>query len=395
MNMMTLRDVDVTGKRVLVRVDFNVPLKDGEILDDTRITAALPTITYLMDRKARVILVTHLGRPKGKVVPEMSVRPLVKHISNVLGRRIMFASDCGGPDSQRLVSEMSDGEVVLLENVRFDPGEETNDEDLGYALAKLADIYVDDAFGDSHRAHASTVVVTEYLPSVAGFLMEKEVQSLSAAIENPERPFAIILGGAKVKDKISVIENLLDKIDYLLIGGVMGNTFLKAQGYNLGSTRVDEDGLEIARDIIRKAAARGVELVLPQDLVVADKFAPDAESKVVDINNTPAGWMALDLGPATIQAFTERLQKCKTIIWNGPLGVYEFDKFAVGTIEIAKVMASTKVMTIVGGGDVVAAIEKAGVAEQMFHISTGGGASLEFLSGQKLPGVVALVRSEG
>lgn len=395
MNMKTLRDVDVTGKRVLVRVDFNVPLKDGEILDDTRITAALPTITYLMDRRARVILVTHLGRPKGKVVPDMSVRPLVKHISNILGRRIMFASDCGGPDSQRLVSEMSDGEVVLLENVRFDPGEETNDEDLGYALAKLADIYVDDAFGDSHRAHASTVVVTEYLPAVAGFLMEKEVKSLSAAIENPERPFAIILGGSKVEDKISVIENLLDKIDFLLIGGVMGNTFLKAQGYDLGSTRVDEDGLEIARDIIKKATARGVELVLPRDLVVADKFAPDAESKVVDINKTPAGWMALDLGPVTIQAFTERLQKCKTIIWNGPLGVYEFDKFAVGTIEIAKVMASTKVMTIVGGGDVVAAIEKAGVAEQMFHISTGGGASLEFLSGQKLPGVVALLRSEG
>jgi len=392
MNMKTLRDVDVTGKRVLVRVDFNVPLKDGEILDDTRIRAALPTITYLMDRRARVILVTHLGRPKGKVVPEMSVRPLVKHISSILGRRIMFASDCGGPDSQRLVSEMNDGEVVLLENVRFDPGEETNDEDLGYALAKLADIYVDDAFGDSHRAHASTVVVTEYLPAVAGFLMEKEVQSLSAAIENPDRPFAIILGGSKVEDKISIIENLLDKIDFLLIGGVMGNTFLKAQGYDLGGTRVDEDGLEIAREIIKKATAQGVELVLPQDLVVADKFAPDAESKVVDINNTPAGWMALDIGPVTIQAFTERLQKCKTIIWNGPLGVYEFDKFAVGTIEIAKVMASTKGMTIVGGGDVVAAIEKAGVADRMFHISTGGGASLEFLSGQKLPGVVALTK---
>lgn len=392
MLMKTLKDVDVAGKRVLVRVDFNVPLQDGVILDDTRITAALPTITYLIERKAQVILVTHLGRPKGKVVPAMSVRPLVKHISNVLGRRIKFASDCGGLDSQRVVSEMSDGEVVLLENVRFDPGEETNDEELGNALAKLAEIYVDDAFGDAHRAHASTVVVTEYLPAVAGFLMEKEVNSLSAAIENPERPFAMILGGAKVEDKIPVVENLLGKIDFLLIGGVMGNTFLKAQGYDLGSTRVDEEGLAVARDIIKKAAAKGVELVLPLDLVVADKFDPEAGSQVVDIDKTPAGWMALDIGPATIQAFTERLQKAKTIVWNGPLGVYEFDKFAVGTIEIAKAMAKTKAKTIVGGGDVVAAIEKAGVAEQIFHISTGGGASLEFLAGQSLPGVAALLK---
>jgi len=392
MQMKTLRDVDVTGKRVLVRVDFNVPLQNGEILDDTRITAALPTINYLMERKARIILVTHLGRPKGKVVPEMSVRPLVRHISNILGRRIMFASDCGGPDSERVVSEMGDGEVVLLENVRFDPGEETNDEDLGNALAKLADIYVDDAFGDAHRAHASTVVVTQYLPAVAGFLMEKEVNSLSVAIENPARPFAMILGGSKVEDKIPVVENLIDKIDFLLIGGVMGNTFLKAQGYDLGSTKVDEEGLEIAREIIKKAAAQGVELVLPQDLVVADKFAADAEAKVVELDQTPAGWMALDLGPRTIKAFSERLQKAKTIVWNGPLGVYEFDKFAVGTTEVAKAMANTQAKTIVGGGDVVAAIEKAGVADKMYHISTGGGASLEFLSGQSLPGVAALAK---
>lgn len=392
MQMKTLRDVDVTGKRVLVRVDFNVPLKNGEILDDTRITAALPTINYLMERKARIILVTHLGRPKGKVVPEMSVRPLVRHISSILGRRIMFASDCGGPDSERLVSEMGEGEVVLLENVRFDPGEETNDEDLGNALAKLADIYVDDAFGDSHRAHASTVVVTQYLPAVAGFLMEKEVNSLSAATENPERPFAMILGGSKVEDKIPVVENLINKIDFLLIGGVMGNTFLKAQGYDLGATKVDEEGLDTAREIMKKAQDQGVELLLPLDLVVADKFAAEAEAKVVELDKTPPGWIALDLGPKTVRAFAECLGKAKTIVWNGPLGVYEFDKFAVGTTEVAKAMASTQAKTIVGGGDVVAAIEKAGVADKMFHISTGGGASLEFLAGQILPGVAALVK---
>jgi len=392
MEMKTLRDVDVTGKRVLVRVDFNVPLKNGEILDDTRIIAALPTIRYLMERKARIILVTHLGRPKGKVVPEMSVRPLVKRISTLLGRPIMFASDCGGPDSQRVVSEMVDGEVVLLENVRFDPGEEINDEELGQALAKLADIYVDDAFGDAHRAHASTVVVTKYLPAVAGFLMEKEINALSAATVNPARPFAMILGGAKVEDKIPVVENLIDKIDFLLIGGVMGNTFLKAQGYDLGSTKFDEEGLEIAKDIMKKAADRGVELVLPVDLVVADKFAADAEAQVVEPDKVPAGWMALDLGPATVKAFAERLNKAKTIVWNGPLGVYEFEKFAVGTTEVAKAVAQTEAKTIVGGGDVVAAIEQAGVADKIFHISTGGGASLEFLSGKILPGVEALVK---
>lgn len=395
MKMKTLRDVDVTGKRVLVRVDFNVPLKDGIILDDTRIRAALPTIEYLMARKARIILVTHLGRPKGKVVPEMSVRPLVKHISSLLGRPIMFASDCGGPDSQRVVSEMGEGEVVLLENVRFDPGEETNDEELGNALASLADIYVDDAFGDSHRAHASTVVITRYIPAVAGFLMEKEVNTLSSAMQSPERPFTMIMGGAKAADKIPVVENLIDKIDFLLVGGVLGNTFLKAQGYDLGSTKIDDTGVDIAREIIKKANERGVRIVLPLDLVIADKFAPDAASRVVKVENVPSGWMALDIGPATVQAFAGRLGESKTIIWNGPLGVYEYDKFSKGTTEVAKLIAKTQAKTIVGGGDVVAAVEKAGVSDRIYHISTGGGASLEYLSGQALPGVSALSGNEG
>lgn len=390
MNKKTLRDIDVYGKKVLVRVDFNVPLNNGEVLDDTRIMAALPTIRYLVERDARVILVTHLGRPKGKVVPDMSVRPLVNNISRLLGKRIMFASDCGGPDSARVVAEMKEGDVVLLENVRFDPGEEKNDPELGHDLAQLAEVFVDDAFGDSHRAHASTVVITQYLPAVAGFLMEREISSLSEVVENPERPFVMILGGAKVEDKIPVVENLIDKVDSILVGGVMANTFLKSQGYDLGKTLAENESLDIAADIIKKCTALGVEIVLPLDLVAADKFDAEADSKVVPINKVPAQWMALDIGPATVQAFTERISKARTVVWNGPLGVYEMDKFSVGTNQIAQAMAATQAKTVIGGGDVVAAIDKAGVSSKIYHISTGGGASLEFLSGKKLPGVEAL-----
>lgn len=390
MKKKTLGDIDVQGKRVLVRVDFNVPLKNGEVLDDTRIVAALPTIKYLLERKAKVILVTHLGRPKGKVVPELSVQPLASIIGSHLGRKVIFAGDCGGPDSAEAVGKMAESDVVLLENVRFDPGEEKNDPVLGKKLAQLAEVFVDDAFGDSHRDHASTVAVTEYLPAVAGFLMEKEIDSLSEVVENPKRPFALVLGGAKAEDKIPVVENLIDKVDSLLIGGVMGNTFLKSQGYELGKSRIEEDSLETARDILKKCAAQGVEIVLPQDLVVADRFAPDAEVRVVPVNEVPSEWMALDIGPATVQAFAEKIANARTVVWNGPLGVYEMDKFAVGTKQVALAMAATQAKTVIGGGDVVAAVEAAGVSEKIQHISTGGGASLEFLSGKKLPGVEAL-----
>lgn len=389
--MKTLRDVDVEGKRVLVRVDFNVPLKNGEILDDTRITAALPTLKYLLERRAKVILVTHLGRPKGKVVPEMSVKPLVNHIGKILGQPVSFAADCGGPQSKSVVNGLAEGQVALLENVRFDPREEKNDEELSRALADLAEIYVNDAFGTAHRAHSSTEGVAHYLPAVAGLLLEKEVNSLMTALDNPVRPFTLILGGAKVADKIPVVENLIEQIDFLLIGGVMGNTFLKAKGYDLGATRVDEEGLELAKEIMQKASEQGVKLVLPTDLVVADQFAAEAQSQVVGLDQVSTGWMALDLGPQSVKNFTECLNQSKTIVWNGPLGVYEFAKFAVGTTEIAKAIAKTTAKTIVGGGDVVAAVEQAGIADKIFHISTGGGASLEFLAGEKLPGIVAIM----
>ncbi len=392
MQMKTLRDVEVEGKRVLVRVDFNVPIKDGEILDDTRINAVLPTIKYLTERRARVILVTHLGRPKGKVVPEMSVRPLVKPLGKLLCQPVRFAGDCGGPESQKVVSELQDGEVALLENVRFYPGEEANDKGFSKALADLAELYINDAFGVAHRAHASTAGITEYIPSAAGLLLEKEVEALSSVLDDPDRPFVLVLGGAKVADKIPVVENLIDEIDYLLIGGVNGNTFLKAQGHNLGRTRVDEEGLEIAREIMKKTAAKGVKLVLPLDLVVADKFAADAEAKTVGLNEVPDDWMALDIGPRTVEAFIDCLKKAKTIVWNGPLGVYEFDKFAEGTSAVARAMAEVQAKTVIGGGDVVAAVEHAGVADRIFHISTGGGASLEFLAGEELPGVATLAR---
>lgn len=390
MNKKTVRDIEVTGKKVLVRVDFNVPLQDGNITDDTRIREALPTIKYLKEKGAKTILITHVGRPKGKVVPEMSVAPIVKHLSSLLGEEVLYAADCGGPESVKVVEGMKPGQVVLLENVRFYAGEEKNDPEFARTLAQLADVYVNDAFGTAHRAHSSTEGVARFLPAVAGFLMEKELKALSEALHNPAKPFVAILGGAKVSDKIAVMENLLDKVNYLLVGGGMANTFLKAQGHAMGKSLVETDKLDVAAQILKKAAGLGVEIILPQDMVVADKFAADAQAKVVPVNEIPEQWMALDIGPATIQKFADTIQKAQTVVWNGPLGVYEFEKFATGTNQVAAAVASAKGKTIIGGGDVVAAVEKAGVAERIYHISTGGGASLEFLEGKILPGVAAL-----
>lgn len=390
MNKKTLRDIDVAGKKVLVRVDFNVPMKDSKINDDTRMVKALPTIKYLQEQKAKTILVTHLGRPKGKVVPEMSVKPIVEHLSELLGEEVLYARDCGGEDSRQVAEEMKEGQVLLLENARFYAEEEKNDPKMAEALARLADLYVNDAFGTAHRAHASTEGVAHHLPAVAGFLMEKEIEALSSVVGNPQKPFAAILGGAKVSDKISVMQNLLGKVDYLLVGGGMANTFLKAAGYETGKSLIEPEKLEVAQEILAEAKTSGVEVILPVDVVVADKFAEDASSQVVDVNNIPAQAMALDLGPATLKVFAEVINKAKTIVWNGPLGVYEFPKFAAGTNETARIVAEAEAKTIIGGGDVVAAVEKAGVAEKIYHISTGGGASLEFLEGKSLPGIVAL-----
>ncbi|MDD2400917.1 MAG: phosphoglycerate kinase [Clostridia bacterium] len=392
MNNKTIRDVDVSGKRILVRVDFNVPVKEGRIGDDTRIVKALPTIKYLKDEGAKIILVTHLGRPKGKVVPEMSVELLASYLSKLLGERVMFVADCGGEESHKVTAEMKAGQIVLLENVRFYPGEERNDPDFAKGLASLADIYVNDAFGTAHRAHASTEGVAKFLPAVAGFLMEKEILALSEVLEKPGNPFVVILGGAKVSDKISVIENLLKKAHCLLIGGAMANTFLKAQGHKMGTSKIEIDKLEIANKLLKKAEELGVKVILPQDVVVAKEFSAEAQTKIESVNEIPDGWMALDIGPKTVQAFSKAIEKAQTIVWNGPLGVYEFEKFAIGTKQIAKAAASAQGKTIIGGGDVVAAVEKTGLSEKIYHISTGGGASLEFLEGKILPGVDAILK---
>lgn len=390
MKKKTIRDIDIQDKRVLVRVDFNVPMEGGKILDDTRITQALPTIRYLIEHGAKVILVTHFGRPKGKVVPEMSTSQLVPHLSSLLGQEVLAAKDCGGPHSLELVRGMKSGQVALLENSRFLPGEEKNDPELARTLAQLAEIYVNDAFGTAHRAHASTEGVAQYLPAVAGFLMEKELEALSAVLNNPARPFAAILGGAKVSDKITVMESLLSKVDVMLIGGGMANTFLKSMGYDVGKSLVEEDKVELAGDILLSAVDKGVEVLLPQDVVVADRFAADAEAQVVRTGNIPAGWMILDIGPETLELYKNKLSEAQTVIWNGPLGVYEFDKFAQGTLAVVQAVAASPAKTVIGGGDVVAAVEKTGLAHKIFHISTGGGASLEFLEGKVLPGVAAL-----
>ena len=390
MNKKSVRDVDVSGKRVFVRVDFNVPLKDGQVTDDTRIRAAVPTIEYLSGQGARVILASHLGRPKGKVSPEFSLAPAARRLGELLHKNVPLAEDCVGPQAQASVAALKDGDVLLLENVRFHAEEEKNAPAFARQLADLADLFVNDAFGSAHRAHASTAGIAEYLPAVAGFLMQKEIEIMGKALSNPERPFAAILGGAKVSDKIGVIENLLGKVDALIIGGGMANTFLAAKGYPTGKSLVETDKVDLAGQLLKKAEERQVRFLLPVDVVVAAEFKADAEHRTVPADQIPAGWMAVDIGPASIEAFRKELAGARTVVWNGPMGVFEMPAFARGTFAVADAVAGVKGTTIVGGGDSVAAVEQAGVADRMTHISTGGGASLEFLEGLELPGVACL-----
>ncbi|MEC4893878.1 MAG: phosphoglycerate kinase [Oscillatoria sp. PMC 1051.18] len=390
-----LSEADLSGKRVLVRADFNVPLDDnGTITDDTRIRAALPTIQDLIKKGAKVILCSHMGRPKGQVKENLRLTPVAKRLSELLGQEVTMCDDCVGDSVARQITALENGQVALLENLRFHAGEEKNDPEFATQLAANADVYVNDAFGTAHRAHASTEGVTKYLsPSVGGYLIEKELEYLKGAIEEPQRPLAAIIGGSKVSSKIGVIETLLDKCDKLLIGGGMIFTFYKARGLSVGKSLVEEDKLDLAKSLEAKAKEKGVELLLPTDVVVANDFKPDADSQTVSAENIPDGWMGLDIGPDSVKTFNDALSGCKTVIWNGPMGVFEFEKFAVGTEAIARTLADlTKkgATTIIGGGDSVAAVEKVGVADQMSHISTGGGASLELLEGKELPGIVAL-----
>lgn len=391
MDKKTVRDLDVAGKKVLVRVDFNVPLNDkGEITDDTRITASLPTIQYLLEQKAAVILMAHLGRPKGQVKPELSLAPVAKHLGKLLGKKILFAPDCVGEAAQAAASKLKPGHILLLENLRFHKEEEKNDMEFAEKLASLADLYVNDGFGVSHRAHASVEGVTHFLPAAAGFLLEKEIQYVGQAVTNPLHPFVAIIGGAKVSDKIGVISNLLDKVDTLLIGGGMANTFLAAQGYKMGKSLVEEDKLDLAKELLAKAKKNKVNMLLPTDLVMAAAFAPDAEHVTEKVKNLNQTYMALDIGAETSKAYAEALADAKMIVWNGPMGVFEMDAFCKGTEAVAKAVAKSRATSIVGGGDSVAAIEKLGLAKRITHISTGGGASLEYLEGKVLPGVAAL-----
>lgn len=390
MNKQSIRDVDVKGKRVFCRVDFNVPLEEGRITDDNRIRAALPTIRDLSQRGAKVILASHLGRPKGQVVEELRLVPVAERLTQLLGQPVLQTAEAVGEAVEEQVARMQEGDVLLLENVRFYPGEEMNDPGLALAFARLADLYVNDAFGAAHRAHASTAGIAQYVPAVAGFLMEKELSTLGRALENPERPFTAIIGGAKVKDKIGVIENLLDKVDNLLIGGGLSYTFLKAKGWEIGQSLLEPDKLELAQTFMQKAEEKGVRLLLPQDIVVTDEFSPDARAETVAVDAIPADMQGLDIGPKTRQRFAQVIADSKLVIWNGPLGVFEFDRFAAGTFAVARAIADSDALSIIGGGDSAAAITKAGLAEKVDHISTGGGASLELMEGKTLPGVAAL-----
>ena len=389
MNKVTIKDIDVNGKKVLLRCDFNVPLDENlNITDKTRIVAALPTIKYLLEHNAKLILCSHLGRPKGEVKKEFSLTPVAKELSKELGIDVKLAEDVTGPSAKELTSNMKEGEVVLLENVRFDPREEKNDESLSKEFASLADIYVNDAFGTCHRAHSSTAGVASFLPSACGFLIEKELKALGDALNNPVRPFVAILGGKKVSDKIGVIDSLLEKVDTLLIGGGMAYTFFKAQGYNVGNSVCELDKLDLALSLMEKAKAKGVKMLLPVDNKVGKEFDPNTESKIVKYSEIPDDWEGFDIGPETIKMYTEELKNAKTILWNGPVGLFEFDQFAVGTNAIANCLANlTDCTTIIGGGDSAAAVTKAGLADKMSHISTGGGASLEFIEGKALPGI--------
>jgi len=386
-NKKTVRDIDVKGKRVLVRVDFNVPLKDGGVGDDTRIRAALPTINYLLEHGAAVILASHLGRPKGGPDPKFSLKPVADHLAKLLGKPVAFASDCIGPEAEKAARALKPGDVLVLENTRFHPEEEKNDPQMARELASLADIFVNDAFGTAHRAHASTEGVTHYLPSVAGFLLEKEIKYLGQAIAEPRRPFVAIMGGAKISDKIGVIKNLLTKADSILIGGGMANTFFKAQGYPVADSLVEEEAIATAQELLKEG---GSKLRLPVDVVLGDKFDAEAAMKTMPVGPIPDGWRILDVGPETVKAYSKVINGAGMVVWNGPMGVFEFPKFAVGTYAIAKAVAESKAVSIIGGGDSVAAVQQSGLAEKITHISTGGGASLEMLEGLELPGVAAL-----
>ena len=392
MNKKTVKDIDVKGKKVLVRCDFNVPYNEERVItDNRRIVAALPTIKYLLENNCKVILCSHLGRPKGEVKPEFSLDIVAKELSKLLGQEVKLAKDVVGESAQELVSNMKEGEVVLLENVRFEAGEEKNDPELSKKLASFAEIFVNDAFGTAHRAHSSTAGVADYLPAVSGFLIEKELNFMGDALENPARPFVAILGGKKVSDKIGVIDSLLEKVDTLMIGGGMAYTFFKSMGYNVGNSICELDKLDLAKELMEKAKAKGVKLMLPVDTKVGKEFKPDTESKVVKFSEIPDGWEGFDIGPETIKMYVEELQKAKTVVWNGPLGLSEFEQFATGTDTIAKMLSESDAITIIGGGDSAAAIERMGLSDKFSHISTGGGASLEFLEGKKLPGIECLL----
>ena len=388
----TVRDIDLKGKKVLVRCDFNVPMDDDKnITDTTRIIAAIPTIKYLLENDCAIILCSHLGRPKGEFKPEFSLKPVAKELSKILGKEVAMAEDVIGEDAKTKAANLKSGEIMLLENVRFHREETDNDEGFAKELASMAEVYVNDAFGAAHRAHASTAGVAKFLPAVSGFLIEKELECLGDAINNPERPFVAILGGAKVSDKIGVIDSLLEKVDTLLIGGGMAYTFFKAQGYEVGNSICELDKLDLAKEAMEKAKAKGVNLVLPVDTKVGKEFKPDTESKTVAWTEIPADWEGFDIGEKTIEIFTEEIKKAKTVIWNGPLGLFEFPQFSVGTNAIARLLATIDAKTIIGGGDSAAADKKAGLEDKMTHISTGGGASLEFLEGKKLPGIECLL----
>lgn len=391
MNKKTVKDIDLKGKKVLVRCDFNVPMDENKnITDNTRIVAAMPTIKYLLENNCAIILTSHLGRPKGEFKPEFSLQPVAKELSKLLDKEVIMAKDVVGEDAKEKATNLQEGQILLLENVRFHKEETDNNPEFAKELADMAEIYVNDAFGAAHRAHSSTAGVAEYLPAVSGFLIEKELQFLGNALNNPERPFVAILGGAKVSDKIGVIDSLLEKVDTLIIGGGMAYTFFKAQGYGVGNSICELDKIDLAKSLMKKAEEKGVKFMLPIDTKIGKEFKPDTESKTVKCTEIPDEWEGFDIGAESIEIFSEEIKKAKTVVWNGPVGLFEFDQFAIGTNAIAKVLSEIDATTIIGGGDSAAAVKKAGLQDKMTHISTGGGASLEFLEGKKLPGIECL-----